>query len=51
MNARRRLRLIVDVLGALSGVFFFDYSGIRVASSLISMARSLERCENCATPE
>jgi len=42
MNARQQLRLVVEAVGALSSVFFFDYSGIGVAWSLLSMARGVE---------
>jgi hypothetical protein len=37
VDARRKLRLLAEAMGALSSVFFFDYSGVAVAWRLLSM--------------
>jgi hypothetical protein len=38
VHARQKLRLLAEAIGALSGVFFFDYSGVEVAWRLLLMA-------------
>ena len=38
MDARRKLRLLAEAMGALGSVFFFDYSGVAVAWRLFLVA-------------
>jgi hypothetical protein len=39
MNVRRKLGLITEMLAVLSGVFFFDYSGVPWAWSMLASTR------------
>ena len=38
MKTKQKLRLMTEAMGALSSVFFFDYSGVAVAWRLLLMA-------------
>jgi hypothetical protein len=48
MNVRRPLRLITEMLAVLSGIFFFDYSGVPLAWRLLSSTLESKPRKSCA---
>jgi hypothetical protein len=48
MCVRRALGLIMEVLAVLSGIFFFDYSGVPLAWSLLSSTLESKPPKSCA---
>jgi hypothetical protein len=48
MNVKRTLGLIAEILAVLSGVFFYDYSGVPLAWSLLSSTRESKPRKSCA---
>ena len=47
MNVRRKLGLITEMLAVLSGVFFFDYSGVPVAWTLLASTLASKPRKSC----
>jgi hypothetical protein len=45
---RRKLGLITEMLAVLSGVFFFDYSGVPWAWNMLASTRESKPHKSCA---